>query len=58
MRLNDAGPVPMKDQRYESRDVEWDAGKALSRWENEGGAFVYKPPEYPDPGYSAFDESR
>lgn len=47
----------MDDEACAARDVRLNAENAVSRWENEGGAVVYKPSEYPGPGESAFDAS-
>ena len=47
----------MDDETRAAGDVRWNAENAVLRWENEGGAVMYKPWEYPDPGESAFDAS-
>ena len=42
MSADTVRPVP-EVATYEARDVALAAVGALSRWENEGGALVYKP---------------
>ena len=58
MSTDDVGPAPVTNERFESRNVKPDPEKALSRWENEGGAVVAGQPSYPDRRDSAVDESR
>ncbi len=58
MRAESVRPTHMEDERCEAPDVRRITEKAFSRWENEGGAVGYELPDCPDPGESAFDESR
>ena len=57
MSTDDVGPAPVTNERFESRNVKPDPEKALSLWENEGGAIVARPPAYTDRRDRAFDES-